>query len=411
MPTSFRFRSIFSRRYAAVLAAMVSMILAASSVWADRYTEERQITNELDPAIRCLYDLVGSQEAPKNFDPERITAVLDFVVQPKEPGFLYYMDKINGSPSAYYEFDIPIDLSRFLQYCYNPDIPDSIFCPSSIRYSDWRKVNGTLGPFPKLSQYLPNYTNPLVVTGIEYMENTPDLSSGAFFAYDLLRTVILYRHNGHHVLLSISKQTGPSQVGKKGLIIGDDNAWNYLYTDQEGLTRPGLGWVRSQIYDSFSIMVYYEQEGKIRCGAFKWLKAGWAGINFVKKSHIHLGLQRFAQAYQKIFSSPLPEPETMENFFSRLKSLSPERISQIAELRFELQKKDLGEKIPSDQVQLFECLDKNTCRDDDWSSVAKSGLTVEYLKYILGMTDLQRLHRLLGHDFSRLLSGLADYSR
>jgi hypothetical protein len=157
-------------------------------------------------------------------------------------------------------------------------------------------------------------------------------------------------------------------------------------------------------------MVYYEHEGKLRCGAFKWLKAGWAGINFVKKSHIHLGLKRFAQAYQKIFSNQLPEPKEVETFFSRLERLSPERISQIAELRFELQKKDLGGKLDSNHRQIFECLDKDTCRDDSWSSVVKSGLTVEYLKYILGLTDPQRLHRLLGCDLSKQPSSLSDTS-
>jgi hypothetical protein len=388
----------------AMIIVLVVLALAATTVEAGQTGKEIRMPGELDKGIAYLYDLVSSATGNSAFDPSKIAPVIDYVKEPQKPENLYYMGEIDGSPSAYYNFDIPVDFSRFLQYSYNPNIPDSLFCPSSVRFSAWRQVNGTKAPFPKLWENLPDYEDPVIVNGIEYLENTPDLSSGAYFAYDLLRTVILLRHNGHNVLISVSKQKGPSQVGKKGLIIGEDSSWNYLYTTIEGLTKPGFGWVRSRIFDSFAILVYYEHEGGVRCGVFKWLRAGWAGINFVKPSHIHLGLKRFARTYQKIYGSPLPEPAEIEKFFSGMKRLSPDQINRIAQVRYELQKQDHGDRLASEHKQIIECLDTDTCRDDAWNNVLKSGLTIEYMKYILGMTDAQRLRRLLGYELSKLVS-------
>jgi hypothetical protein len=400
------------RRSAVISAFLVIMVVVtAAPIYAGQQLEESRIPEELDAGINYLYGLVQSEDDETDFDPRNVGPILDFVIRPAKNDPLFYMDEIDGASSAYYGFDIPVDLHRFLKYSYNPRIPDALFCPSSIRFSTWRKVNGTQNLFPKLWTHLPDPKRPVMVKGLEHMENTPDLSSGAFFSYDLLRAVILFRHNGNNVLLSVSKQTGLSEVGKKGLIIGEDSAWNYLYTDLEGLTKPGLGWVRSQIYDSFSIIVYYEQEGRIRCGAFKWLNAGWAGINFVKKSHIYSGLERFAQAYHEIFSKPLPEPEEIESFFSGLNGLSPQQINQIAEMRFEMQKNDYGNLHISEQKQIFECLDGNTCRDDAWNNIVKSGVTVEYMKYILGLENPQRLHRLLGQYMPEPLSGTSRKSQ
>ena len=45
----------------------------------------------------------------------------------------------------------------------------------------------------------------------------------------------------------------PSNIGRKGCVVGDDANWNYLYSDETGLTKTGLGWVDSYMYDAHSI--------------------------------------------------------------------------------------------------------------------------------------------------------------
>ena len=121
--------------------------------------------------------------------------------------------------------------------------------------------------------------------------------SGAYYKYDMYRTLVLFTYEKRKVLISISKQKDVSQVGNKGYILGSDDNWDYFYSGKPGLTIPGLGWVRSYMYDSYGINVYYqidENNPVVRCATLRWIKAGWAKINVVKSHHIHAGLKRFA---------------------------------------------------------------------------------------------------------------------
>ena len=70
--------------------------------------------------------------------------------------------------------------------------------------------------------------------------DTPDLNTGVYHEYDLKRTLILLNHKGRQVLVSLSKQIDKSDVGKKGIILGNDNDWNYYYSGEPGFTRPAL---------------------------------------------------------------------------------------------------------------------------------------------------------------------------
>jgi hypothetical protein len=179
---------------------------------------------------------------------------------------------------------------------------------------------------PRLWEKLPGLDRPVVVKGHEYVENTPDLFAATYYAYGLYRTLILFKHNGNNVLISLSKQDNKSEVGKKGLILGADDDWNYFYSAKEGLGKPGLGWARTYMYDSFSIMIYYEMPSDpvtVRCGIFKWLRAGWLDMNVVKPKHIHKGLERFAQTFKQVIESPaLPPPERLAHAFESINQLS-----------------------------------------------------------------------------------------
>ena len=141
------------------------------------------------------------------------------------------------------------------------------------------------------------------------------------------------KHKGNNILISLSKQTDVSDVGKKGVVLGADTEWTYLYSDKKGLNKPGLGWVSSYMYDSFSIIVYYETRGevtRVKCGAFKWLDAGWQKINMVKKHHIHKGLERFGQAYKAIVEHPsLEDVVTMEGVFSRIEAMEMGELQKL----------------------------------------------------------------------------------
>jgi len=132
------------------------------------------------------------------------------------------------------------------------------------------------------------------------------------------------------VLITVSKQKGISHVGRKGIVLGKDRDWNYLYTGETGLTKKGLGWIDSYMYKSFSVIVYYETEpgsSQVRLGAFKWIRAGWKNFNMVKTRHIHNGLIRFGETYKTILEHPnLPEVSTLSREFSKISALSNETL-------------------------------------------------------------------------------------
>jgi len=231
------------------------------------------------------------------------------------------------------------------------------------------------------------------------VEITPDLTSGAYYAYKSFQTVLRFKHRQRKVLVTVARQADVSVVGKKGYILGDDNDWDYYYTGKKGLTLPALGWVRSYMYDSSGINIYYETDPgapRVRCAMFKWLRAGWSKINMVQKKHIYLGLKRFAVPFKEILEYPrLPSVATMEEDFSRITALSDTALkskmkiySQILEKRYNSGKKPTKKWIP----RLFE--NKN-----HWLELSReemeSAMVIEYMKYILGKSRPEDVSELL----------------
>ena len=257
-----------------------------------------RVSDTMIGELNYLLSFVGHKNQQQLFKPERIKHVLNFVVSPAKANTRYHAGKIKGAPSAYYAFDVRRNLAQVLKLAYHPEIPSVITAPATIRLGRWKTVNGINTPLPKLWELYPNLKSPILLTGVEYIVNSPDTYSGAYYDYDLDRTLILFKHKGRKIFVSLSKQKGTSGVGKKGLIIGPDDNWDYIYSGQPGVTRAGLGWVRSYMYDSYSIAVYYELDEAsplMRFAVFKWVKAGWKEINFVRTSDIYDGAIRFFQ--------------------------------------------------------------------------------------------------------------------
>jgi hypothetical protein len=283
-----------------------------------------KVPEALNPAFEHLLKLSGPGANPA-FKPEIVEGLLDFVAAPKEEGRLYYVDGLSKATSAYHEFAFDRDLAHVLKLSYNPELPSFITSPSSIRLSHWSEFGAGAQNLPKLWDYLDGTNRPVVISGREIIENTPDLNTGAYYRYGQDHTLILMKHNGNNILISLSKQTGVSDVGKMGIVLGDDTDWTYLYSDKKGLNKPGLGWVSSYMYDSSSIIVYYEARGdvtRVKCGVFKWLDAGWQKINMVQKHHIYKGLERFGLAYKAIVeNSSLPDVEVMAGAFSKITAM------------------------------------------------------------------------------------------
>ncbi len=316
---------------------------------------------EVDTSLRSdlayLLSFVGPEPAGvETFQADRISALVGFVTGAKNSRVRYHAGSFNGAVSAYHEFDIHRNLAHILHLTYNPDIPAVATMPASIRLSYWPRIDTPERSLPRLWEVLKTVKTPQFIRGIEHIVNSPDQHSGAYFEYDLYRTLILMKHEERSVLISLSRQKGVSDVGKKGIIVGPDDNWDYLYTGQDGVSYAGLGWVDSYMYDSYSVSFYVETDTAVptvRFGVFKWLRAGWAGINLARPAHIFNGLNRFATGFKAILESPrLADAVAVSRVFADLKNLSVEEQRKIiTEYLAEIEKTCRIEKrLPVDQV-------------------------------------------------------------
>ena len=374
-------------------------LLLASECQADESLAEVKIPQALSAGLHHFLDLADPAKTVA-FDPTKVAGVMDFINQPGKDAALYYADSILGAPSAYYEFDIHENLKKIVVYSFNPDIPYIATVPSSVRLLHWLDARKNRQSPPHVGLYLDRLDSPVVINGLQHMEITPDTHSGAYYAYNLHQTVILFKYRQRNILVTVSKQVDVSTVGKKGYVLGADDDWDYFYTGTPGLTIPALGWVKSYMYESNGINIYDEVDpvdGKVRCAVFKWLRAGWSGINMVQRQHIYNGLKRFAKPMKEILEYPsLPSVESMVGDFSRIRGFSEDTLRSKMKIYFGiLQNRYDGGKGSAKKLTSFLSKNKN-----HWSRMSKdemeSALVIEYMKYAVGKTQPDEVKALLG---------------
>jgi hypothetical protein len=356
------------------------------------------IPETVNSGLQHLFDLADPDQSIA-FDPRLVLTVLEFVESPKDDATLYHAGGLRDLTSAYYDFDIRQDLKTIVAYAFNPDIPGIATTPSSTRLSESIGSGGDTRPPFRVGRYLDELEAPVLFKRRQYIEITPDLNSGAYYGYHLNQTLLLFKYRQRDILVIVSKQADVSTVGKKGYVLGSDSDWDYLYSGKTGLTIPALGWVRSYMYDSRGINIYDlidPTEPKVRCAVFNWLRAGWSGINMVKKKHIYRGLQRFADTFKEIVESPLlPPVERLTSEFSRMKAWPPDVLkskmliySKILKNRYDSGKPRSG-KWPAD---IFD-------NKKHWSAMSQgemqSALVIEYMKYALSKTRPAEVGELL----------------
>jgi len=329
--------------------------------------------------------------ASSEFDPERLAGLIDFVRTQRPAGTKSQLPERLEATPAYYEFEIKKKLKDILQLAYHPDIPFQMVSPGSMRFSYWTPLNGSDESLPRLWEQTQELTKPVVARGVETEELSPDTFSGAYYRSLLDRALILFSNNGHRMLVSLARQKDVSEIGKKGLILGTDDQWDYFYSGEKGLTKTGLGWVDSYIYDTFSVLIYYEvdeNEPLTKCCIFKWLRAGWLGINMVKEKHIQSGFQRFARDMKRIMESPrLPGAERLADMSIKIRDLPSEELkAKMDQYLNQLAKRQATEK------KTPELLLKHTTNSSDYISrlslpQMQAALFLEALKYKLGLLN------------------------
>lgn len=272
--------------------------------------------------------LLGMLTAKENsLDAAKVSGLLDFALAERGAAPTMKPADREGATGAYFFTDVKAPLSKVIRYAYNPQIPAYLTLPSVVRFGGWQaKPSGTSGSF---WEKVGEVKTPLLMRGIEYEEITPDLTTGAYYRYTMDRLMVLLNHKGKDFFLSVTRQKSPSTVGRKGAVIGPDSDWNYFYSGQKGLSKTGLGWVDSYMYDASSVIVLFEPFAKkqTRYMSFKWLRAGWGGINMVKRENILEGCRRFAAGFKMVMESPqLPEADRFIDAYARVKALPDQEL-------------------------------------------------------------------------------------
>jgi hypothetical protein len=345
----------------------------------------KRLPSDTNPAIDYLLHLKDKSD-DRSFKNDRIQTLFQFVLSEKKANVIYETAKRFGANGAYFEFELNVGLERILQYLYNPRIPGYIMTPSSTRLVFWKKVDRPDNTLPLFWEMLSNFSAPITVRGVEHVVNSPDRSTGAYYEYEADRLLALTRHNGNNVFISLSKQKKQSKVGRMGYILGPDRDWTYLYSGEKGISSLGMSWVNTYIYDSCSIVIYYQTgPDKVRCAVFNWLKAGWAGLNMVKSHHIHDGLKRFAEGFKTVIEYPgLPSPEKIAETVSEINRLSENELHDILHTYFQNIIKSYGnqENFPGPD---FVKRAKNGKLIKNMSRNEKEGILVlEYIKGLMG---------------------------
>jgi hypothetical protein len=346
------------------------------------------LSDTSNPVPAAAMKLVQFCADPKvGLDAQAVATLVDYVLGPKVSKEAD-LPKLQEAPGAYYEYDTRINFSSFLQYSYSNQIPSGLTSPASLRYSLWTGLKGESQNMPGSWKLVPPAGKPVIIYGLQHDGITPDLTTGVYYEYDLKRTLILLNHKGRQVLISISKQIDLSDIGKKGVILGNDEDWNYYYSGIPGSTKAGLGWVKSYIYDFFSVGVYVESGSSpsmVRSGVFQWIRAGWSGINFVQTSHIIKGMKRNAKNSKTILESPrLPVPKQIVSIYQRLSALPKndlvERYTALQQARQSLAV--LSGKIETKEIK----------KQDSYANTSKEQiieeLMLEYFKITLGKSSL-----------------------
>lgn len=304
-----------------ILSVLMALVLLLA--WQPRaVVAEAMSTDDLEKGLDHLLRFGASEQGADGLDLEAVGDVLQYIERAPEMA-QYTPRERDGVRGSFLPYTVERPLDEVVRYAYNRRIPEGAANPSSIHFARWTSINGSSGDgLPDIWRLLAASEHPTVIRGVSRETIAPDLHTGTYYAYDLQRAIVLLQDGSRRVVVSLSNQIGQSDVGRKGVIVGDDKDWNYLYTEEQGVNKAGLGWVKSRIYQFLSVCIYIEdtaRPGVVKMGVFQWLGAGWAGFNMVDTHHIRKGLERYAVQFKAMMTAEeMPSPQALEALYDVL---------------------------------------------------------------------------------------------
>ncbi len=325
-----RFRRQTNEYSLFTILAILTVTLAVST---GAHAGSKRLPADIDSGLGYLYEFSDPQTTTP-FEVLRLEKLITFLLTSKADG----VSSAGRSgaflnPLAFHEFTVKRSLPFILGYAHNPGIPLQILTLGTVRHASWKAFDERYPDQPDIAARLGDLDTPIIIRGIEHEEIAPDAASGAYYSYDLRRTLVGFRHGAHTFWVSMSRQYDQSDVGRKGYVLDEKNAWHFIYSGEKGIRKLGLGWVDSYMYEGFSCNIFIQSDDKpdqVKIAIFKWLRAGWNGMNFVKYKHIREGLERYGSILRKILESPdLPPPQKIEAVQQKIADLDIEALRRL----------------------------------------------------------------------------------
>ncbi|MCL1889470.1 MAG: hypothetical protein FWF99_03070 [Desulfovibrionaceae bacterium] len=271
---------------------LIFFLLLAGNAAAASFQPDSPINEAVETAIKRILSC-KEKNAPLP-DIEELAPLLEYMTVASGGSENQHPAKRDEGSGIYWRGLIEKPFAATLRYLFNPGISPELVHPASVRRGEIFPDSGVLNLSKPLWELLPELgETPLVLRGEEYEEITPDDFSGSYYAYKMKNLVLFFKYLDTPMLLRVSWQNGESEKGRKGAFCGQYGDWNFVFTSDSGGTATGLGWLSTYMYGSAALMLYYPMDDR-RTGyvMFKWLNAGWSGINVVNRSHILSGADR-----------------------------------------------------------------------------------------------------------------------
>lgn len=305
-------------------------ITQASEQQSTNSSHQPALDAEVENGLSYLIDL--AQQPETVFDPNRVQSLLEYIVADDASARSADPAKRASGYGVCVRSDIQAPLERILRYGFNPKIPSYVILPKLLRLSGRYPESDLVARDVKIWNSLSTLDKPLVLRGREYEVTTPDTSTGGYYRYDLDRLTVLLNYRGSPLLISVSKMTHPSDVGKRAVIVDDPN-WTYFYSGEKGLSPAILKWMDTFIYDTSSVMIFHpagNNRNATNVTLFKWLNAGWLGMNMVKPGHIRAGSERFIENFKYVMESQeMPDDGTLAQKYNQMQTLPDENLDTL----------------------------------------------------------------------------------
>lgn len=369
------------------LSGLVLSLLVLVALLAPGAVLSAPLPQPVEQSLGALFDLSLKRNASVN--PQDFQSLLEYVAQAKGDARDVVPARRYDSNGSVLRVSMKTSLSRLMRYCYNPAIPNYLLFPSVLRLASWHPGSDIVDKDPKPWLNLGKLDKPVALWGTENEVNAPDSFGGGYYRYDLNRLIVLTKVGGKNVLISVSKQKDKSSVGKKAVIL-DEGEWSYFYSGINGINKSLISWADTYMYDSASVQVFIEDgPNQTSFMLFKWLRAGWSGMNMVQKDHINDGSTRYANAFKRIMESDkLPDPDEFALRVRELSTMSDTELDHKISA-YALAIENIAKKSPSMDKSEFQ----KVVEGGKYAKILNreervSALLVEYLKSRLGKTPL-----------------------